>query len=220
MKLLIKKGFLVFILASTILSTLIFSIEVFAWGDNSGGRPSYTVEEINDGAIGATPKSDGADYKNSSNYPGQIIFNSISDSEPMGDGVTGGSEKNFVGARECVLRNDGRCEGSNETNKWFHSNKDDAGITVEDGKTYIVRMYVHNNNPNGTDAVAEDTHVSFSIPSTIGKNVKISGFIDSSNAVPTEYWDSVNFKSDIPFHLEYVYGSALLENNSIGSLVI
>lgn len=201
MKLLIKKGFLVFIFASTILSTLMLSIEVFAWGDNyvdpvtgEKGRPSYTVEEIDEGVLGD-----------------QIVFNSISDSLPVGAGDKGGSEKNFVGARECVLRDDGRCEGDNKTNKWSHDD-----ITVEDGKTYIIRMYVHNNNPNGTDAVAEDTHVSFSIPSTIGKQVQVNGFINSSNAVPTEYWDLVNFNSEIPFHLEYVYGSALLENNSIG----
>ena len=187
----------------------------FAWGDNSSGgkgRSSYTVEEINDGVIGATPKSDGEDYKNSPNYPGKIVFNSISDSRPVGDGVKGGSEKNFVGARECVLRDDGRCESVENTGKgWLHND-----ITVEDGKTYIIRMYVHNNNPNGYDAVAENTRVSFSIPSTVGKNILISGFINSSNATPTECWDSVNFKSDVPFHFEYVFGSALLENNSIG----
>lgn len=190
----------------------------FAWGDNSRGgkgRSSYTVEEINDGVIGATPKSDGEDYKNSPNYPGKIVFNSISDSMPVGDGVKGGSEKNFVGARECVLRDDRRCESVDKTGKgWLHND-----ITVEDGKTYIIRMYVHNNNPNGTDAVAEDTRVSFSIPTDYdqeNKRIQVNGFINSSNAVPTEYWDSINFNSEVPFHLEYVFGSALLENNSIG----
>ena len=192
MKLLVKKEFLVFIFVSTILSVFMLSIEVLAWGDNAGGRPSYTAEEINDGAIGATPRSDGENYKNSPNYPGKIVFNSISDSMPVGDGVKGGSEKNFVGARECVLRDDGRCESVENTGKgWLHND-----ITVEDGKTYIIRMYVHNNNPNGYDAVAENTRVSFSIPSTVGKNILISGFINSSNATPTECWDSVNFKSD------------------------
>lgn len=190
---------------------------VSAWGDNFGynpetgknGRSSYTVDQINKGAIGKTCNKEAADYescKNDPNYPGKIVFNSISDSDPIG-----GSEKNFVGARECALRDDGRCEGDNKTNIW--NNND---ITVKDGQTYIIRMYVHNNNPNGEDAVAENTHVSFSIPSTVGKQVQVNGFIDSSNATPSEYWDYVNFNSEIPFHLEYVYGSALLENNSIG----
>lgn len=186
----------IFFLAGIIL----YPISVAAWGDNSEGgkgRPSYTLEEIKEGALG-----------------NRIVFNSISDSEPMGDGVNGGSEKNFVGARECVLRNDGRCEGDSKINKWCHND-----IDVEDGKTYIIRLYVHNNNPNGTDAVAENTHVSFSIPANYdqdNKRIQVNGFIDSSNATPSEYWDYVNFNSEIPFHLEYVYGSALLENNSIG----
>lgn len=187
---------------------------VSAWGDNyvdpvtgAKGRPSYTTAEINGGAIGKACKKDDEACKADPAYPGKVVFNSISDSEPIG-----GSEKNFVGARECVLRDDKRCEGDNKTNIW--NNND---INVEDGKTYIIRMYVHNNNPNGTDAVAENTHVSFSIPSTVGKQVQVNGFIDSSNATPSEYWDYVNFNSaDVPFHLEYVYGSALLENNSIG----
>lgn len=197
----IDKNILAMVIAVvSFISTTIYPITVFAWGDNSEGgkgRPSYTLEEIKGGVLG-----------------NRIVFNSISDSEPMGDGVKGGSEKNFVGARECVLRDDGRCEGNSKTNKWCHND-----IDVEDGKTYIIRMYIHNNNPNGENAIAENTHVSFSIPADYdqdNKRIQVNGFIDSSNATPSEYWDYVNFNSEVPFHLEYVYGSALLENNNIG----
>ncbi len=192
------------------LSVLLAPITVFAWGDNSEdgkGRPSYTIEEINNGAIGATSISDGENYKNSPNYPGQIIFNTISDS-------TIGSEKNFVGARECILLKDGSWEGATKDTVW---NGND--ITVEDGKYYIIRLYVHNNNPNGEDAVAENTRVSFSIPADYdveNKRIQVNGFIDSSNATPSEYWDYVNFNSEIPFHLEFINNSGLLENNGIG----
>lgn len=186
---------------------------VSAWGDNyvdpttgAKGRPSYTIDQINNGAIGATKLSDGEDYKNSSNYPGQIIFNTISNS-------TIGDEKNFVGARECAL--DGtRCldietnANPTPTTKWQGNN-----ITVEDGKTYVIRLYVHNNNPNGEDAVAENTRVKFSIPNGTSKQIQVNGFINSSNATPSEYWDYVNFNSETPFHLDYVYGSALLSNS-------
>ncbi|WP_251390938.1 DUF11 domain-containing protein [Mediterraneibacter agrestimuris] len=198
----------------TILVIQLNPIAAFAWGDNyvdpetgEKGRPSYTIEEINNGAIGATPRSDGENYKNSSNYPGQIIFNTISDS-------TIGNEKNFVGARECVQREDGSWEGGTKETVWKGND-----ITVEDGKYYIIRLYVHNNNPNGEDAVAENTHVSFSIPDEYDKEnrrIQVNGFIDSLNAAPSEYWDYVNFNSEVPFHLDYIYGSALLENNSIG----
>lgn len=180
--------------------SLLIPLPALAWGDNSeGGRPSYTIEEINNGAIGATPISDGEDYKNSPNYPGQIIFNTISDS-------TIGDEKNFVGAREYTGINAGA------DNFWRGNN-----ITVEDGKTYIIRLFVHNNNPNGMDAVAEDVRVAFNIPQTSSNKIEVNGLITSSNASPSKYWDYVNFNSDMPFHLEYVKGSALLENNSIGA---
>ncbi|MEY8392570.1 hypothetical protein AALA98_14635 [Lachnospiraceae bacterium 45-W7] len=193
----------------SVMAILLYPVTVFAWGDNSGGRQSYTVEEINNGAIGATPQSDGEDYKNSDNYPGQILFNSISDSEPIG-----GSEKNYVATRECVLLEDGSWEGATKDTIW---NAND--ITVEDGKYYIIRLYVHNNNPNSWDAVAEDVHVSFSIPADYDKEnerIQVNGFIDSSNATPSEYWDYVNFNSEVPFHLEFINNSGLLENNGIG----
>lgn len=176
---------------------------VSAW---SGTRPSYTIEEINKGALGPTELSHGKDYKNDPSYPGTIVFNTISDSV-IGD------EKDFVGARECVLRDDGRCEGNSQTNLW-----DSRDIEVEDGKTYIVRLYAHNNNPNGEDAVAKDTHVYFNIPAISNSSIEVNGYINSSNATPQIVEDDVIFKSKdgVPFHLDYVKGSALLVNNSIG----
>ncbi len=186
-----------------------YPITALAWGDNSEdgkGRPSYTTEEIDNGAIGATQQSDGANYKDNDNYPGQIIFNTISDGD-IGD------EKNFVGARQTELLENGRAVSATPDTKWQGNS-----ITVEDGKYYIIRLFVHNNNPNGEDAVAENTHVSFSIPGISSTQVQVNGFINSSNATPSEYWDYVNFNSPdaTPFHLEYLYGSALLENNGIG----
>lgn len=157
---------------------IIKPIDVSAWGDSNGGRPSYTIEQINQGVLGD-----------------KIVFNSIS------DGVIG-DEKNFVGARENTGINAGK------DNVWNGSD-----INVENGKEYLVRLYVHNNNPKGMDAVAENTHVSFNIPQESSKDIQINGFIKADNADPQEYWDYVNFHSDTAFHLEYVYGSAKLENN-------
>lgn len=155
---------------------------VNAWGDNGGMRPSYTLDEVNNGALG-----------------NQIIFNTISNSVM-------GNEKNFVGAREATGINAG-------INNVWEGNE----IQVENGKTYIIRLYVHNNNRFGYDGVAENTRVSFSIPGASAKEIEVNGFIMSSNATPSKYWDYVTFKSDHAFHLEYQAGSALLENNGIGS---
>ncbi len=155
---------------------------VSAWGDNSGGRKSYTIDEIESGVLG-----------------NRIVFNSISNS-------TIGDEKNFVGARENTGINAGK------DNVW---NGND--ITVENGKEYLVRLYVHNNNPNGYDAVSQNTRVAFNLPTYSAKQIQVNGFIFSDNATPSEYWDYVNFNSDQPFHLEYVKGSAIIENRGYAS---
>ncbi len=115
------------------------------------------------------------------------------------------NESNFVGARV----NNGENKG--KYNKW------DDDITVEDGKSYIVRIYVHNNNPNGVDAIAENVKTRFFVPTLISNSITVNGWVTSSNATPNEYVDDVVFKSDIPFHLEYVKGSALLENGNYAS---
>lgn len=153
---------------------------VYAWGDSDGGRPSYTTDEVNNGALGET-----------------ITFNSISDNP-----VLGGDEKNFVGARRV----------DSDSNVWNANT-----IAAEDGERYYIRMYVHNNNPGGDNALAKDTAVRFDIAEGSGTEVEVQGFITSSNASPAEYYDSVRFTSDTAFHLEYVPGSAFIENNGIAA---
>lgn len=147
------------------------------WGDNCGGRESYTKKQISAGILDDS-----------------IIFNSISDN-PIGN------EKNFVDARL-----------NNGVNNVWNANE----IKVEDGKEYYVRLYVHNNNPNGLDAISTNTSVAFSIPTVSAKTIAVYGFIYSDNATPSEYWDGVTFTADNAFHLEYQYGSAVISNNGIG----
>ena len=126
-----------------------------------------------------------------------ITLNSISDNPNIG-----GDEKNFVGAK--------RVDSADTA--W---NADT--IPAEDGERYFIRMYIHNNNPGGYDALAEDVSVRFDIAEGSGIEVEVQGFINSSNASPAEYYDNVNFTSDTAFHLEYVSGSAFIENNGIAA---
>lgn len=126
-----------------------------------------------------------------------ITFNSISDNP-----VLGGDEKNFVGARQV----------DSDSAVWNANT-----IAAEDGEKYYIRMYAHNDNPGGVDAVAKDTAVRFDIAEGSGTEVEVQGFITSSNASPAEYYDSVRFTSDTAFHLEYVSGSAFIENNGIAA---
>lgn len=182
--------------AVTLASTVAPSL-VSAYGDNSatGARDGYTIKQINDGILGDS-----------------IVFNSIipdsSTDDPMLNPVIG-DERNFVGARENTGINAG------VENVW---NEDE--ITVENGKTYLVRLYVHNNSPLGEGAIAENVNVGFALPelNTYSKQHQINGFINAPTAAITEYWDYVNFVSDTAFKLSYVPGSAKIENNSYASL--
>lgn len=188
-----------FILTLMLAFALLMPMPAYAWGDNIGGRDTYSLQEVNEGALGDT-----------------IAFNSISfqDSdytwykEATGENLPSGTiteEVNYVGAR-MVGENQGA------QNVW-NGNE----IEAVDGEFYYIRLYAHNNNPGGYDAVAEDTKVFFNIPQESAARIRVNGYITSSNAYPSEYVDYVDFVAEQPFHLEYVYGSALLENNGIGA---
>lgn len=104
-----------------------------------------------------------------------------------------------------------------------HGMWEGGDITVEDGQEYIVRLYVHNNSPKGTAGVSTGTKVAISGVNEHGtwqsktnkdgkQEVELNGFITSDNATPHEYWDYVRFNSSTSFHLDYVYGSAMIYN--------
>ena len=120
-----------------------------------------------------------------------ITMNSISNGD-FGD------EKNFVGAKV-----------AGATVKTWNANE----IKVKDGETYTIRLFVHNNNPNGTAAIAKGVKATFSIPTNVAKTQTIVGYLDASNATPTRYWDEVKLVADENIYLEYVDGSAMYNNN-------
>jgi len=124
-----------------------------------------------------------------------ITFNSITNNP-----VIGGDEKDFVGIREV---------GSNA--KWTNNMK------VQNGKEYYVRMYVHNNAASNLNLVAENVVAKLNVPTTTAKNMTVQGQISASNAKPNTVWDEATFSSDNDFNLAYVAGSALFENNGMGT---
>ena len=121
----------------------------------------------------------------------KITFNSISNGK-IGD------EKNFVGAKV-----------AGATVKTWNANE----IKVKDGETYTIRLFVHNNSPRGMQAIAKNVKATFSIPTNVAKTQTIVGYLDSSNATPTRYWDEVKLVADENIYLEYVDGSAMYNNN-------
>ena len=123
-----------------------------------------------------------------------VTFNSITDNTVVGD------ERQFVGARDASITQD---------SNW---GKD---VTVQPGKEYKVRVYVHNNAASNLNLKAINTRVSASVPTTTGTNVGISTFVSADNAQPQKVWADVNFKSanGQKFNLAYVPGSAEIYNN-------
>lgn len=161
---------------------------VSAWGDNSG---------LPNGRPDYTMKQIDEGILGDT-----ITFNSISDNISLGSGKNG-NEKTFVAAREYT---------DTDASHKFQA----AYLEVQDGKEYVIRIYVHNNSPRGRNAVAEDTRVFFNVPNKTAKTIKVTGFLTSSNASPTEYWDHVELISETAFHLEYIWGSAILSGNVLG----
>ena len=174
---------------ATLGTALATAVNVAAYGPVD--RPTYTLEDINK-AASENPDKTTAAYKTFIEQK-KVVLNSITN-----DGVIG-DERNFVAAYE---------EGKN----WNYDE-----ITVEEGKTYNVTMYIHNNSPLKTQAVANDVNAVISMPLDYGKELKVSGFINAANATPSQYWDSVVFKSanGQNFYLDYVEGSATETYNKV-----
>lgn len=130
----------------------------------------------------------------------RIVFNSISDG-PVGYGYKG-NEKKFVSA--------GKIKDRKVAGMRF------GFIEAEDGAEYLIRVFIHNDNPNGYDAVAKYCRVKICIPDIPSKKVRVRGIISSDNARPREYWDSVTFYNlYTPFRLDCLE-PVMLYNDGIG----
>lgn len=86
-------------------------------------------------------------------------------------------------------------------------------ISVQNGKEYYVRMYVHNNAAANLNLVAHDVTAKFNVPTQTATRIQIDGYLSSSNASPTEIWDQAVFSGASDFNLSYVQGSATYTNN-------
>ena len=120
-----------------------------------------------------------------------ITFNSIYTGGKIGD------ERNFVGARLTT----GNASVYNADS-----------IDVEDDQVYTIRLYVHNNSPLAEKATATGVSVNFSLPTAVAKSQTIIGYLNSTNAKPTRYYDEVVLNSNDDFYMEYVKGSAQYRN--------
>ncbi len=132
-----------------------------------------------------------------------VVFNSITDNnKEVGD------ERYFVSASEYT--------GDASKNYWSDSTE------VENGKEYVVRMYVHNNAASNLNLIAENVRAYVILPTETSTSITVNGKISSSNANPTTVWDQTTFKSKNgeKFNLAYVKGSAKYYNTKDGKLRI
>ena len=159
------------------------------WGDSGGGRRSYTASEVRYGKLGS-----------------QIVFNSVDGEYKPGDCKTiyPGDERDFVR----VWRP--------HTNPKKASSWESEHIAVEDAMEYMIKLHIDNNNCWGRNAIAKDTKVALSIPSYSDTQISVRGYVVSSNATPSKYWDGVVFYSaeNRPFHLKFKPDTAMIHNNS------
>lgn len=122
-----------------------------------------------------------------------ITFNSITDNPNVGD------ERYFVAVKD-----------ASDTS--FGNWKDD--VTVQPGKEYLVRVYVHNNAATSLNLTAVNTRVTAALGTNTGTKVGVTGYITADNATPQKVWDDASFSSDKTFNMAYVPGSAVIYNNA------
>lgn len=122
----------------------------------------------------------------------KVTFNSITDNPTVGD------ERNFLRVRDA----DSKYWSSANTNGWR-----DEIANVQEGHTYTIRMYVHNNAGSNLGLQSTNTRAFINIPykdNVWRKQYEINGFLTADNADPNEIWDNIVLKSDKTFHLKVV----------------
>lgn len=131
-----------------------------------------------------------------------VTFNSITNNPKIGD------ERNFVRIRKA---------GTKDTLV--------DKVNLEVGQEYEVSIWYHNNaksklnkKENGGIGIAENVRLRVEQPEKVtgGTSAVIKGFITSTNANPTEVWDTAYAYSDTTVLLRYVPNSATI--HSLGNI--
>lgn len=142
--------------------------------------------------------NDGDKYDRCGSLTGPV-FNSFINTPSYGD------ERAFVDAR----RSDQTASGS------F---KNVLPNVTEGSKEVVIRMYVHNNANQSTNAsglgVARNTKVRVALPTAEGDTLRARGYISADNASPKLVEDTVDLLGNEKFKVAYVPGSATLHNNT------
>lgn len=126
------------------------------------------------------------------------VFNSFVNTPSYGD------ERAFLDAR----RSDQTASGSY---------KNVLPDVTKGSKEVVMRMYVHNNANESTNAsgkgIAKNTKVRIALPDVEGNALRAVGYISADNATPRVVEDTVDLTSTENFKIDYKPGSAIIYNN-------
>ena len=121
-----------------------------------------------------------------------VTFDSITNNPNYGD------ERNFLRVRDA----DSKYWASTSTNGWT-----DTITNMQEGHTYDVKLYVHNNAASNLNLEATNVRAFINLPikeDTFGYQFEINGFLTADNATPNKIWDNIVLKSDKAFHVKVV----------------
>jgi uncharacterized repeat protein (TIGR01451 family) len=140
------------------------------------------------------------DWNNPDQRQGSLtgpVFNSFINTPVYGD------ERAFLDAKDASITQAGGFQDQ---------------VPVTPGNEYLVRMYVHNNANQSTNAdgtgIARNTRVRIHMHEGLANGHGITGYISADNATPAQVWDTVDFRNEsTAFAVEYVPGSARIQNS-------
>lgn len=130
-----------------------------------------------------------------------------------------GDERAFLDAKECAVASDA-CYTQGQAGGYVDKQ------TVQPGKEYIVRAYVHNianpalntrddDHDGQPDGVARNTRIRLELPQGVANGFTMQARITADNALPQQVYDTVDLKNDqTAFDVEYVPGSARIYNSA------
>jgi uncharacterized repeat protein (TIGR01451 family) len=173
-----------------------------AWGPN---RTTYTLDQINNGALGNNAVLNS--IKDEANVDKIIAEYNKNNANKITTWI--GDETQFLNVKEKgTTTND-------EYNGWRSAepNYTDPQV-VQEGKTYRIRMFVHNNNPRGTEVIAKNVVAKVNMADESAQLEKvITAYVQGSNT--NQVYDEAKFVSGNgkKFNLAYVPDSVEYVNN-------
>lgn len=129
-----------------------------------------------------------------------VALNSMTDNTAYGAGQPA-DERQFVNIKDAADTTAGNWQNS---------------VAVQEGREYLVRVYVHNDAAENLKLVALNTRVEAALSRDTGTKTPLTVYASADNAVVKKVHADVYMTSDKQFNIAYVPGSARIYNNATG----